>query len=239
MAILQLIFDGKVKQEYEINKNEFTIGRKSTNDIVIENKSISNHHAVIIRKGDDYILKDLESTNGTKLNGKKVNAKTLKHGDHIGLFKHTLSFVLLSVEEENIQADKKVSSYDDLVSSDETVMLNTSQINNLVPEYKSDGGDKESAGARIEVTTADNMTVYDIKERPIIIGRNEHCHIKTGGWIFTPAISAVIKKDLSGTYSIKPEATILINDKKVKTKQLLKNNDRILIRNISIIFRTH
>ena len=232
MAFLQLIFDGQVKQEYEINKTEFTIGRSANNDVVIDNRSVSGKHAHILKKDDEYILQDLDSTNGTKVNGHKVKTVKLQHGDHIGLFKYTLCFNLIASNEADTESTIS-QSQNAVVNDDATVLLNSSQINNMMSDYKSDD-DKQKA--RLEVTTADQIETIYIEDKPILIGKNSKCNIKTGGWFFTPSISAVIRKDLSGTYSIKPEATIKINDKKTKKKQLLKNNDHVLIRNVLIIF---
>ncbi|MBF0265490.1 MAG: FHA domain-containing protein [Gammaproteobacteria bacterium] len=244
MATIQLIFNGQVKQTYSIDKPEFTIGRKEVNDIFIDNKSISGRHAVIIRKDDHYIISDLDSTNGTKVNGKKIKTIRLNEGDHISLFKYTLSFSLdgeVLGESEETQKNKSSSSSSAgiMVGDDATVMLNSSQISQMAAEYKADGkSESEAKEASLEVTTADDITTIQIKNNPIIIGRNSRCKIQTGGWpIFTPAISAVIKKDMSGTYSLKPETTISLNGQKISKKQLLKNNDRILIRDTLIIFQ--
>jgi len=230
-----LVFDGQVKQEFKVDKNEFKIGRHADNDVVIDNRSISGKHAIIIRKGDEYLVKDLDSTNGTKVNGHKVKAVQLKHGDHIGLVKHTLIFQLIS--DPALDGEKTLSvSHSQPVSGDETVMLNSSQIENMVSQYKGDDGN-ESTAPRLEVTTADNIFTLSIKDKPILIGKNKNCHINTGGWLFTPSISAVIRRDMSGTYSIKPETVIKINGKKIRNKQLLKNNDQILVRDTLILFR--
>lgn len=52
--------------------SRITIGRATDNDVVIDNKLASRHHAIIQKIKDDYFLKDLESTNGTLLNGELV-----------------------------------------------------------------------------------------------------------------------------------------------------------------------
>ena len=241
MATIQLIFNGQVKDTYGIDKPEFTIGRKDVNDLCIDNKSISGRHAVIIRKDDHYIISDLDSTNGTKVNGKKIKTIRLNDGDHISLFKYTLSFSLdgeVFGDASEHKSPKSSSSSGIMFDNDATVMLNSSQISHVAAEYKSsDSSDDEEKEARLEVTTADEITTVPIKNNPIIIGRNSRCKIQTGGWpILTPAISAVVKKDMSGTYSVKPETTISLNGKKINQKQLLKNNDRILIRDTLIVF---
>lgn len=233
MAKLQVIFDGKVLKEYSINKEVFTIGRNANNDVVIENKSISNQHAVIRRLENDYQIEDLGSTNGTKLNGNVITKTLLSNGDHIGLFKHVIHYI--DDAHDYSKGEEEQQSTNDYADDDATIMLNADQVQNMVSDYKQ--AEKKDAEVHLEIEDDKGQRDLPLKDRPVIIGRNRHCHIQTGGWFWTSAISAVIKKDLSGTYSIKPETTIKINGKKTSQMQLLKANDQIIIRNTSIIFR--
>jgi pSer/pThr/pTyr-binding forkhead associated (FHA) protein len=243
LAKLQLIFDGKIKQEYDLNKSETSIGRHSSNDIVIDNRGISGRHALIQLSDDKYVLKDLDSTNGTKLNGKKISVAELSHGDHINLFKHTLNFVLISAQQETQQESAVPSHSSDSVDPDATIMLDAKHINHMVSNYKTDKKVEKKSGKNnefinqpvLEVTSADEVSTIALSNKPILIGKKANCHINTRGWLFAPAISAVIKKDMSGMYTIKPETVIKLNGKKTKDKQILKNGDRILIRNTLIV----
>jgi len=240
LAKLQLIFGGQIKQEYELNKAEVSIGRNKSNDIVIENRGISGKHAVIQMDGEKFILKDLDSTNGTKLNGKKVTLVELTHGDHINLFKHTLNFVLVSTDNNVNDGDTVPSHSANNVDPDATIMLDANHINNMVSDYKPEkkaGEEKTSINQPLlEVTSADGVNTIPLSNKALLIGKNKNCDIQTGGWIFSPSISAVIKKDMSGMYTIKPETPIKLNNKKIKNKHILKNGDQILIRNTLIIF---
>ncbi|MFK5892087.1 MAG: FHA domain-containing protein [Pseudomonadota bacterium] len=243
MAKLQLIFDGKIKQEYELNKAETSIGRSPSNDIVIDNRGVSGKHALIVLTDNNYILKDLDSTNGTKLNGKKVSRVELNHGDHINLFKHTLNFVLVSAEQQAHQEGTVPSHSSNSIDPDATIMLDAKHVKKMVSNYKNEKKTEIKTGQNkdfinqpvLEITSADEVNTIVLSNKSILIGKQDNCHIQTGGWLFTPAISAVIKKDMSGMYTIKPETTIKLNGKKIKDKQLLKNGDRILIRNTLIV----
>ncbi|MFK5986386.1 MAG: FHA domain-containing protein [Pseudomonadota bacterium] len=239
MAKLQLIFDGKIKREYDLNKTELYIGRHPSNDIIIDNKGVSGKHAVVYVEGKDFIVKDLDSTNGTKLNGKKITSAKLHHGDHINLFKHTLNFILLN--EKNDPAENLVAgNLSNSVNPDATIMLDANQINNMGSAYKATKNTSDNKNTlnqpRLEVTSADQIKTIILSNKSVLIGKKENCDIQTGGWLFTPAISALIKKDMTGMYTIKPETAIKLNDKKIKDKQLLQNGDRILVRDTLIIF---
>ena len=72
MARLILSLDGQVMAEYNMNKERYTIGRLPDNDIRIDNPAVSGHHSLIINILNDSFLEDLNSTNGTYVNGKLI-----------------------------------------------------------------------------------------------------------------------------------------------------------------------
>lgn len=79
--------------EYELGKERITIGRLAGNDIVLNDKAVSGRHAAIVTILDDSFLEDLESTNGTQVNGQLVNKHPLAHGDLITLGRNNARFV--------------------------------------------------------------------------------------------------------------------------------------------------
>ncbi len=102
MARLILSLDGQVLAEYNMNKERYTIGRLPDNDIRIDNPSVSGHHSLIINILNDSFLEDLNSTNGTYVNGKLIKKHALQHGDVITAGHHQLRFV----EDEDAQQDE-------------------------------------------------------------------------------------------------------------------------------------
>ena len=93
MARLVLSLDGQVMAEYNMNKERYTIGRLPDNDIRIDNPAVSGHHSLIINILNDSFLEDLNSTNGTYVNGKLIKKHALQHGDVITVGHHQLRFV--------------------------------------------------------------------------------------------------------------------------------------------------
>ena len=82
MARLVLICDGDDLVTHKLG-NVTTIGRVPLNHIVIDNPAVSAQHAIIGRSEDSYRLKDLDSTNGTQVNGVFITDVELKDGDKI------------------------------------------------------------------------------------------------------------------------------------------------------------
>ena len=93
MSRLVLSLDGQVMAEYNMNKERYTIGRLPDNDIRIDNPAVSGHHSLIINILNDSFLEDLNSTNGTYVNGKLIKKHALQHGDVITVGHHQLRFV--------------------------------------------------------------------------------------------------------------------------------------------------
>jgi pSer/pThr/pTyr-binding forkhead associated (FHA) protein len=102
MARLILSLDSAVLAEYNMNKERYTIGRLPDNDIRIDNPAVSGHHSLIINILNDSFLEDLNSTNGTYVNGKLIKKHALQHGDVITAGHHQLRFV----EDDEAQQDE-------------------------------------------------------------------------------------------------------------------------------------
>ncbi len=99
MARLVLSLDGQVLAEYNMNKERYTIGRLPDNDIRIDNPAVSGHHSLIINILNDSFLEDLNSTNGTYVNGKLIKKHAMQHGDVVTVGHHQLRFV----EDDEVQ----------------------------------------------------------------------------------------------------------------------------------------
>lgn len=93
MARLILSMDGLVLKEIPLNKERLTIGRRPLNDIQIDNLGISGEHATIVTILNDSFLEDLNSTNGTLVNGQAIQKHVLKNNDIIELGKYKLKFM--------------------------------------------------------------------------------------------------------------------------------------------------
>ena len=101
MARLILSLNGQTMAEYNMTKERYTIGRLPDNDVRIDNATVSGHHSLIINILNDSFLEDLNSTNGTYVNGKLIKKHALQHGDVVTVGKHQLRYVDADTVEED------------------------------------------------------------------------------------------------------------------------------------------
>ena len=94
MGKLVVSLDGVVIKEVQITKDKTTLGRRPYNDIVIDNLAVSGEHAVLQMVGADVFIEDLNSTNGTYINGKAVKKQLLAHNDTVEIGKYKIKFLV-------------------------------------------------------------------------------------------------------------------------------------------------
>ena len=93
MAKLILSMDNQMIREIPLDRERISIGRKPQNDIQIDNLAISGAHAVVVTILHDSFLEDLDSTNGTFVNGQQIQKHFLQHNDVIELGKYRLKYI--------------------------------------------------------------------------------------------------------------------------------------------------
>lgn len=93
MAKLILSLEGVLQREFVLDRARTSIGRRSDNDISIDNLAISGQHAVLLAGPLGHVYEDLNSTNGSSINGRAVQRHVLQHGDVIELGKYRLKYM--------------------------------------------------------------------------------------------------------------------------------------------------
>lgn len=100
MAKIVLLMDGVIQREYPLADGTVRIGRDNFNDIQLDDDTVSGSHAEIAAKQSQYIdgtkdfwLRDLSSTNGTKVNGQQINRHLLHNEDEVLIGPYTLRFL--------------------------------------------------------------------------------------------------------------------------------------------------
>jgi len=98
MAKLVISLNGMNVRDYALDKGRITVGRNSHNDIVLNEPVVSGEHAAIQLEGGASVT-DLDSTNGTYVNGRLITKQPLQHNDVIAIGSHELRFVDESVQD--------------------------------------------------------------------------------------------------------------------------------------------
>jgi pSer/pThr/pTyr-binding forkhead associated (FHA) protein len=224
MAKILLKFNAAVIKEYPFTKNELTIGRKPDNDIVIDNPAVSGHHARIVRQGNDYLLEDLNSTNGTFLHDRKILKANVHHKDEVGIAKHSLVFV--NEEEPAMPAARPTEP----VSSDATVVISPSAA---APEEKKN---KEMIGGLRVVSGESTASQFSLTGLTTYIGKSEQANIRLKG-LFAPDIAACVARKPEGYYLkvVKPKS-VKLNDQLLVDQALLQEGDLIEVGNLKLVY---
>ena len=93
MPKLIVSIDGVVIKEFQLTKDRTTLGRRPYNDIVIDNLAVSGEHAALQMAGGEVYLEDLNSTNGSYVNGKSIKKQLLQNNDTVEVGKYKIRFV--------------------------------------------------------------------------------------------------------------------------------------------------
>ena len=93
MPKMTVSIDGVVIKEVQLTKDRTSLGRRPYNDIVIDNLAVSGEHAVLQLSGNEVHLEDLNSTNGTYVNGKAVKKQLLLNNDTVEIGKYKIKYI--------------------------------------------------------------------------------------------------------------------------------------------------
>ena len=230
MAQLTLQFKDLALKEFELTGQSMTMGREPDNDIVVENLLVSGYHARIDPAGREYILTDLQSKNGTFVNGERVTSTKLKDGDQILVGKHTIVFTL---SPEEIQEDQKLT--------EPTMFIEVAQ-----GVSETEAQDPTPSGLDSTAISAERPAVlsflsgggdeYEIKKKLVKLGKGEEADVHIGG-LFTPKVAATISRRPTG-YHLTPtgRAKVKVNDAQVGGSHRLREFDTIEVGPVKLQF---
>jgi len=222
MARLVLMFNKQVIKEYPLLEDSVTVGRNEDNTIPIENLAVSGYHARIDKTGSDFILTDLQSTNGTFVNDKKVASHKLSHGDNVIIGKHIILFV--GTEKGKVQEEIDAKKMD----MDKTMMLDTVKQKELLSKQKEAMKTAVAPEKMGVISFIDGSDMGDIEliKKLTKVGKASTSEIKLTG-VFMPATAATISKRPTG-YTLSPTGGKLkINGETIKESVQLKDFDTI------------
>jgi pSer/pThr/pTyr-binding forkhead associated (FHA) protein len=221
MPKLLLKFNAAVIKEVAMEKESISIGRKPDNDIVIDNPAISGHHCRLTLEGGGYYVEDLESTNGTFVNEKRVKKSGLHHNDVVGVAKHAVVF-LNEAELEPAPA-----------SSDATMVLAPQKQAELIAASSAaakPAGAEKSGWLKVLKGVVDSAE-HELKGMSTYIGKSDRVQIQIkGSGLFgsAPEVAASVHRKAEGYVLVAvTEGYPLVNNAKVTGSVLLKDGDMI------------
>ena len=259
MAKLILKYEERVLKEVPVGAGVVKIGRVPDNTVAIDNPAVSSHHARIFRDADNFILEDLQSTNGTLVNGQLVSRHTLKNGDAIGIGKHTLVFQRADKEEETPAEAGPSAEEPVLPELGGTVFLDTKAQRDLMAKITAQAAEQKAApgaapaapvpkaaamvqpaaAARVGVLTVlagkADQSEYRLEAATSIVGKSDTALIKLKGW-FKPKVAATITRK-GETYVITPlGGSPQVNKQPLKDRYELKEDDILEISGLTLQF---
>jgi pSer/pThr/pTyr-binding forkhead associated (FHA) protein len=229
MAKILLKYKEAVVQEIILDKEVTTIGRKQDNDIIVDNQAVSGHHAQIKTQGEDLVLEDLNSLNGTFVNGQKVSKTELYNGDVILIGLHTLNVSSARKRE----ADKKNYAVRGR-SMDETMVIAPDDQKKIL--HAADKNVPEPLGGFLVIAGSTDQREYELKERVSAIGKEDGSAIRLKGF-FAPKLAAMVNRRKEGYFITSAGGKELkVNGKTIDRRYDLKDGDVVEVGSLKLQF---
>jgi len=110
MYKLVIVHQGRIQKNIPLHRDSITIGRSKSSDICLKEKLVSSQHAIIDIDNNKVTLSDLDSTNGTTVNGKNISRVQLQTGDQITIGNYKLIFITDNNESDDPDATMMIST---------------------------------------------------------------------------------------------------------------------------------
>ena len=243
MPLIILKFKENEVSKHPLEKGKpLTIGRRNSNDVVIENLAVSGHHAKIDAVGDGYVLTDLQSKNGSFVNEQLVASHWLENGDVINIGKHTLEFSYQEGESEEEDKFKTV---------DKTMLMDTPRHRSMVSKSTAKAGSPTPSEPPVKSAKTQQQPVgvlsylvggegeILLKKKLTKIGKDPSSDIVVNGFGIK-ATAATISMRPDGYYlsHVGGLAKVKINGDAVKDSVPLKEFDIIELGSVKVQFFT-
>ncbi|MDD5167794.1 MAG: FHA domain-containing protein [Syntrophales bacterium] len=230
MATVTLTFKGAVIKEIPLEKDLTTIGRREDNDIIVDNQSVSGHHAQILREEDSFFIEDLSSLNGTFVNGYKITKFELFKDDKILIGLHTLDFVSEKVRPQEEKKGFNIRGR----SMDETMVITPQDQKKILAARDHDI--PEPLGGFYVLEGSTEKREYELKERISTIGKEDGAAIRLKGF-FAPKVAALVNRRREG-YFITPsgDKPVVINGRGIGRRYDMKDGDIVEVAGLKLQF---
>jgi len=247
MPKLTLQFENRVLRDVPLG-TELTIGRLPDSDLVIDNPAVSGHHARVFLDGQQYVVEDLRSRNGTYVNEKHVIRHSLQTGDVLLVGKHKLVFD--GAAEAEVPTATPV-----LPTLGKTAYLDTKQHRALLAKLReerarerartqasSEARNSSAADVRglrgvLHVIAGEaDKAEYPLEARTSFIGKSEIALIRLSGW-FAPKAAAAIEQTDRGYAITTLKGKVSVNDARLDGRHELKDGDLLECNGLTLRFQ--
>lgn len=147
MPKLTVSFGGEVQDEHSVEEPITVVGRDAACQVRIDNLGISRTHCRITRRSEGYVLEDMDSANGTFVNGKRITEHPLNEGDEILIGKYTLKFSLAGAAVAPAPAPKTSTDMIDMGDAMHTYVMDGAKIRERLGQIHAAGGPEAEAAA--------------------------------------------------------------------------------------------
>ncbi|OQX91886.1 MAG: hypothetical protein B6D58_05735 [candidate division Zixibacteria bacterium 4484_95] len=211
-------YEDKVIEKFITEKKRVSIGRTPNNDVVLDNRGVSRHHATIEFNEDQALIIDNESLNGTFVNSRKVSEEILKDNDVITIGKFNLIYYKDAQKDENV------------FGLDGTMVLKTKKQKEILEKDKLSRQLTSEAGCSILLGEAGaEQDKYPLAHAVVTIGRSKLANIKAKG-MFLSGVQTKIVRDGDDYWLVNlgRKGKTKVNGEKVE-RYMLKNDDLIQV----------
>jgi hypothetical protein len=191
MFRVTLSLGGNVVRKYPFEKNEVSIGRDAECDISIDNVAVSRTHAAISNVDGEWVLKDLQSGNGTFVNGEKISSRTLQSGESFVIGKYNLLFEAVGEVEGLVRDVARKAG-----GEDATFRLDRKELDRLI------GKAGKAADVRGSLLPEGGGNPVPLNKPFHFAGSASDCTIPAAGFMVAPRV-AVFLKDEGGYRLVK------------------------------------
>jgi len=237
MASLTLHGDDGVFTRYALGPI-VTIGRLPDNTVVIDNPAVSSHHACVFRDGEEFVVEDLQSTNGTFVNSTRVVRETLHHGDVVLIGQHRLVFDERAGTEMTSREPESASQSETLYLNGQenprllAVVLNAEARANSAPGPAAPIG---KLGILRVVAGRADQSEYVLTDHTSVIGRADWTLIRLKSAL-APRVAVAITRNQVGYVATRLHGTMRINSQPMNGRHDLKEGDILDVGELTLAF---
>lgn len=229
MPSLVLQYGHDILKEYDLGES-LTIGRLPDNTVIIDNPAVSAHHARVSWDGKNFFVEDLDSTNGTFVNDKRVIRHQLQDGDAVLVGKHKLVYDQAAGGEPVLHT----SAAPNLANLHDTVYLDTRKHKELLAKVTPPAA-RGTVGVLHVLSGRTDHLEYRLDRHTTVIGKSDRANLRLQGW-FKPAVAVVITRSEDGYVATRLSGRSRINKQALTGRQPLNDGDVLSVSGLSLEF---